>query len=103
MREILTTTHQLITRGTEVRFQWVPAGARLPLGQREGGQSSKKRNQDSRLLVGDDENRPGRRIRGAKQAGSGRRSSTQWPRPRSRTIPFPPAGQESSSLECRPT
>ena len=25
MREIATTTHQLITRGTEVRFQWVPA------------------------------------------------------------------------------
>ena len=25
VREIATTTHQLITRGTEVRFQWVPA------------------------------------------------------------------------------
>ena len=25
MREIATTTHQLIIRGTEVRFQWVPA------------------------------------------------------------------------------
>ena len=25
VREIATTTHQLITRGTEIRFQWVPA------------------------------------------------------------------------------
>ena len=25
MHEIATTTHQLITSGTEVRFQWVPA------------------------------------------------------------------------------
>ena len=25
VRDIATTTHQLITRGTEVRFQWVPA------------------------------------------------------------------------------
>ena len=25
VREIATATHQLITRGTEVRFQWVPA------------------------------------------------------------------------------
>ena len=29
VREIVTTTHQLITRGTEVRFQWVPAHVRL--------------------------------------------------------------------------
>ena len=27
--EIVTTTHQLITRGTEVRFQWVPAHVSL--------------------------------------------------------------------------
>ena len=25
----MTTTHQLITRGTEVRFQWVPAHVSL--------------------------------------------------------------------------
>ena len=36
MREIATTTHQLITRGTEVRFQ-VGTSARLPLWKREGG------------------------------------------------------------------
>ena len=29
VREIVTTTHQLITRGTEVRFQWVPAHVSL--------------------------------------------------------------------------
>ena len=29
MSEIVTTTHQLITRGTEVRFQWVPAHVSL--------------------------------------------------------------------------
>ena len=27
--EIVTTTQQLITRGTEVRFQWVPAHVSL--------------------------------------------------------------------------
>ena len=29
MHEIATTTHQLITHGTEVRFQWVPANVCL--------------------------------------------------------------------------
>ena len=29
MSKIVTTTHQLITRGTEVRFQWVPAHVSL--------------------------------------------------------------------------
>ena len=29
VREIVTTTYQLITRGTEVRFQWVPAHVSL--------------------------------------------------------------------------
>ena len=37
VREIATTTHQLITRGTEVRFQWVPAHVCLP------GNDSKRR------------------------------------------------------------
>ena len=29
VREIVITTHQLTTRGTEVRFQWVPAHVSL--------------------------------------------------------------------------
>ena len=37
VREIATTTHQLITRGTEVHFQWVPAHVCLP------GNDSKRR------------------------------------------------------------
>ena len=40
---------------------------------------------------------------GCRCGSNGRRSSTQWPRPRSGTTPLPPAGQESSSLEFRPT
>ena len=37
VREIVTTTHQLTTRGTEVRFHWVGTSARLPQRQQKRG------------------------------------------------------------------
>ena len=37
MSEIVTTTHQLITRGTEVRFQWVPAHVNLSGNEKADG------------------------------------------------------------------
>ena len=39
--EIVTTTHQLITRGTEVRFQWVPAHVSLS-GNEKADRTAKK-------------------------------------------------------------
>ena len=39
--EIMTTTHQLITRGMEVRFQWVPAYVSLS-GNEKADQAAKR-------------------------------------------------------------
>ena len=104
VREIATTTHQLITRGTEVLFQWVPAHVCLS-GNEKADRTAK------RGAKGVDSSTVTMKIGLAdvyaeltnRRGSSGRRSSTQWPRPRSGTTPLPPAGQESSSLEFRPT
>ena len=104
MREIATATHQPITRGTEVRFQWVPAHVCLSANEKAD--------------------------RAAKRGAKGVDSSTmtmkigladvyaeltkqvwkQWEKefhPMATAKEWddtsPPAGQESSSLEFRPT
>ena len=41
MREIATTAHQLITRGKEVRFQWVPVHVCLS-GNEKAGRAAKR-------------------------------------------------------------
>ena len=67
VREIATTTHQLITRGTEVRFQWVPAHVCLS-GNEKADRATKRgaKGVDSSTVT---MKSAGRRICGTNQAG----------------------------------
>ena len=104
VREIATTAHQLITRGTEVRFQWVPA--HVCLSENEKADRAAKRR-----AKGVDSSTVTMKIGLADvYAKLTKQAWKQWEKefhPMATAKEWddtsPPCRQESSSLEFRPT